>query len=576
MLLRLAHRLRLALAAALLAALSACVGFLLLRPRLEQAAQRGLVAEARRLGVSATLRGVRLSPALSLELDELVLETPAGVRARTHRVVVRPRLSALGLIGRAANVELSQAAVELPAGVRLDLAPSSWVVESGAAARRVALQRAGERLEIEIGRGAGARLVHVRAENARLSEVLRVLWHGCPAFDPGTVDGSARVEGGAGGPLRITVDGRARGAALASWAAAGGEGCARPEFGARTDAAAEASLLLEPAAGRLRAESFRVSAGGVEARGRFSGEGGLADPRIELDVSVPRLDFARLLATAGLDLPADDLGSAALALHVAGPLIDPAALSVTQRLDFTPPARPLPSIERLRGPFVHVVDTASGGRHAIRVSPDSPDFVALADVPPLLLRTLLIAEDANFYGHPGVDLAELPVAIATNLARGSFARGGSTLSQQLAKNLFLSRRKTISRKLEEASLALLLDEALGKSRVLEIYLNVIEWGPGLYGLRSAARHYFGVEPRALTPKQTAFLVSLIPGPVKYQRSFPGGVPTPFLEGLMTTLLTKLASVGALSEAECAAAIAEPLALAPTGEPGPWDRTRQGL
>ena len=79
--------------------------------------------------------------------------------------------------------------------------------------------------------------------------------------------------------------------------------------------------------------------------------------------------------------------------------------------------------------------------------------------------------------------------------------------------------------------------------MLEIYLNVIEWGPGLYGLRPAARHYFGKEPQELTPKQMAFLVSLIPGPLKYQRSFAGGIPTPFFDGLMTTLLAKLTSVG---------------------------------
>ena len=80
--------------------------------------------------------------------------------------------------------------------------------------------------------------------------------------------------------------------------------------------------------------------------------------------------------------------------------------------------------------------------------------------------------------------------------------------------------------------------------MLEIYLNVIEWGPGLYGLRPAARHYFGKEPRQLTPKQMAFLVSLIPGPLKYQRSIATGMPTPFFEGLMTTLLGKLVDVGA--------------------------------
>ena len=190
----------------------------------------------------------------------------------------------------------------------------------------------------------------------------------------------------------------------------------------------------------------------------------------------------------------------------------------------------------------------------------------LAEVPPLFLRALLIAEDANFYGHQGIDLAELPAALAINLAHGAFVRGASTITQQLAKNLFLSRTKTLGRKLEEASLALLLDSALGKRRVLEIYLNVIEWGPGVYGLRPAARHYFGKQPQQLTPKQMAFLVSLIPGPIKYQASIATGTPTPFFEGLMTALLGKLVDVGALGEAEYVAALAEPLGLLVATEP----------
>jgi membrane peptidoglycan carboxypeptidase len=166
------------------------------------------------------------------------------------------------------------------------------------------------------------------------------------------------------------------------------------------------------------------------------------------------------------------------------------------------------------------------------------------------------------------------VALATNLARGRFARGASTIPQQLAKNVFLSGRKTIGRKLEEAALALVLDAALGKDRELEIYLNVIEWGPGLYGLRPAARHYFGREPLALSPKQMVFLVSLVPGPLKYQRSFPGGVPTPFFEGLMAALLAKLAGSGALTAGEYAAALAAPLELAGDGPSAGGDPPRR--
>jgi membrane peptidoglycan carboxypeptidase len=210
---------------------------------------------------------------------------------------------------------------------------------------------------------------------------------------------------------------------------------------------------------------------------------------------------------------------------------------------------------------------------AIDVSPGSADFVALDAVPPLFVDALLLAEDAGFWGHHGIDLRELPGAFATNLARGTFARGASTITQQLAKNLFLSREKRIGRKLAEASLALLLDAALGKRRVLEIYLNVIEWGPGVYGLGPAARHYFGREPAELTPKQVAFLVSMIPGPVKYQRSIEGGVPTPFFEGLMASLLAKLRATGALDDAAYETALAAPLDLVvspPPAEPPAGD------
>jgi membrane peptidoglycan carboxypeptidase len=185
-------------------------------------------------------------------------------------------------------------------------------------------------------------------------------------------------------------------------------------------------------------------------------------------------------------------------------------------------------------------------------------------VPPLFVRTLLIAEDAAFYGHPGIDLTELPKAIAANIARGGAVRGASTITQQLAKNLFLSREKSLQRKLRELSYSFLLESTLGKNRILEIYLNIIEWGPGLYGLRPAARHYFAKEPQDLTPREIAFLVSMIPGPVKYQRSIQGGEVTRGFDTLVNNLLVKLRSVDALSEEEFQRALAETLVF--RGEP----------
>jgi hypothetical protein len=540
-------------------------GFLLLRPLAESAARARLEGEARRRGLSLTLGSLRLSPRLSLELGDLVLEGAGPVRLSTRSAVLSPRLSLRGLLGRAARLDAAATAVELPAGLRLELAPSSWVAEARPPALLLRRLQPGQQLQLELTRAKGTLALRARARGARLSGFLRLLRHGCPLGDPGTLDGEASLEKDAAGVVHLALRGRARDVAIASWTTDGGSSCRDAELGLPTDVSLETDVVVQAARGFARADSFHLTAGGAEARGRFSIERGAAGPRLDAELDLPRLDFARLLATAGLDLPAEQLGSAALSARAAGPLLEPAALVVTQRLDFTPPARPLPAIERLKGPFVHRVETASGQALAIDVSPASPDFIALEEVPPLFLRALLIGEDANFYGHPGIDLGETAVALATDLARGTAARGASTISQQLAKNLFLSRRKTIGRKLQEASLALLLDSALGKSRVLEIYLNVIEWGPGLYGLRPAARHYFGVEPQALTPKQMVFLVSLIPGPVKYQRSIAGGTPTPFFEGLMATLLAKLASVGALSEAEYAAAVAEPLALGGPGD-----------
>jgi membrane peptidoglycan carboxypeptidase len=300
---------------------------------------------------------------------------------------------------------------------------------------------------------------------------------------------------------------------------------------------------------------------------------------MDLSVEVERVDFARLLRASGLEAPkrlgskavagsADGLGSASLAASARGRISDPASFVVTQKLDFTPP-QPLPSgIVRLRGDFVQEVALSSGGVRAIDVSPSSPDFIPLAEVPPLFRRALLIAEDAGFYGHRGIDLREVPAALLTDWTRGGAARGASTITQQLAKNLFLSRDKHLGRKLQELSLTLLLESALSKDRILEIYLNVIEWGPGLFGLRPASRAYFGREPRELTPVQMAFLVSIIPGPVKYQSSFRHGTPGPGLRRLVDALLAKLRSVDALTEEEYRQALEEEIVVQGREAPTP--------
>ncbi len=138
-------------------------------------------------------------------------------------------------------------------------------------------------------------------------------------------------------------------------------------------------------------------------------------------------------------------------------------------------------------------------------------FVPLEEVSEHLLVAVLVGEDINFFSHPGVDLRAWPEAFKQWLA-GSRLRGASTLSQQLAKNLFLRPERSLLRKLQELRWAIQLERQLGKRRILELYVNVVEFGPGLYGAEAAAQAYFGCPAKALDAKQAAALAATIPSP----------------------------------------------------------------
>jgi len=540
-------------------ALTTVLGFLIARPRLEALAISRLQAAASQQGWIASVAGARLTPRLTLDLRGVVLRNQFNWRVEAGEVSVAPRWCWQGLIGRAASVRLAKASVYLPAGLQIDIRPATWAIDSSKDRFQVALAGGGTP-QIALGVTTGREIrIDARFVAAPLSDLVKVLRDGCSLAELGTIDGDGQLVRSRGGLVHVRLKGRARGVALASLSA-DGPPCPSNPFGAPANIEAETLASVDPAAGRVDISYLKVRTRGIEASAQVAVTGGTADPHITLDLDVPRMDLAEVLATAGLDLPARDLGVAAFLWHVNGRLLDPESLAVSQRFRFSPPTQPVPTILRLKGDFVHRVEVAPGATKRIVVSRESADFVPLADVPPLFLKALLLAEDTDFYGHHGVDLREMPLALATNFVRGASVRGASTIPQQLAKNLFLTRRKTVSRKVEEAALALLLDSTLGKSRMLEIYLNVIEWGPGIYGLAPAARHYFGREPSQLTPRQIAFLVVLIPGPVKYQRSFSTGTPTPSFEGMIVTLLGKLQAVGALSEEEYQAALDAPLDL----------------
>jgi monofunctional biosynthetic peptidoglycan transglycosylase len=134
-----------------------------------------------------------------------------------------------------------------------------------------------------------------------------------------------------------------------------------------------------------------------------------------------------------------------------------------------------------------------------------------------LKRAIITAEDQKFVEHDGFDWEGIQRALEKNQRRGRIVAGGSTITQQLAKNLFLSGERTLLRKGQEAVLASMLEATMSKRRIFEIYLNVVEWGENVFGAEAASRHYFGVGAAALGPEQAARLAAMLPRPRYYDR-----------------------------------------------------------
>ena len=181
--------------------------------------------------------------------------------------------------------------------------------------------------------------------------------------------------------------------------------------------------------------------------------------------------------------------------------------------------------ESLNAPFIHTVSTDSSDpgsaknvRREILLGPKNPDYVALTDTSRALQRSLVYSEDPNFHSHVGFSRL-LRDVLVKNLKQGRFAWGGSTITNQLVKNVFLRREKTLARKLQEYFLTWHLESTISKDRILELYVNAIEYGPNLYGLKPAARQYFDKSPDQLTTVESAFLSTLLPAPLVRYRQY---------------------------------------------------------
>jgi monofunctional biosynthetic peptidoglycan transglycosylase len=160
-----------------------------------------------------------------------------------------------------------------------------------------------------------------------------------------------------------------------------------------------------------------------------------------------------------------------------------------------------------------------------------------------LKHAVLVAEDGGFYSHGAVDWESTVEALRADWKKKSFAKGGSTITQQVARNLYLSPSKNVLRKVKEILIARKLEKELGKRRIFEIYLNIAEWGKGIYGAEAASRAYFGHGADDLSPEEAAALAAALPSPRRYNPT--GG--TRFMEGRISTIVARMRSSGYLPE-----------------------------
>jgi monofunctional glycosyltransferase len=147
-------------------------------------------------------------------------------------------------------------------------------------------------------------------------------------------------------------------------------------------------------------------------------------------------------------------------------------------------------------------------------------WVDYGKISPHLKRAVVAAEDDKFMQHHGFDLQGIQYALKKNKSRGKAVAGGSTITQQLAKNLFLSSSRSYLRKIQEAIITVMIEALWDKRRILEVYLNVVEWGNGLYGAEAAARRYYQSSAASLGPAQSARLAVMLPNPRRFEKNYP--------------------------------------------------------
>jgi membrane peptidoglycan carboxypeptidase len=222
-------------------------------------------------------------------------------------------------------------------------------------------------------------------------------------------------------------------------------------------------------------------------------------------------------------------------------------------------------------PFELRVYDPKGNSHIETFGPGTATWTPFERISPYVVDALLTCEDGAFFSHHGFSGFAIRNALLANLKAGKFLLGASTISMQLAKNVFLDRRKVLSRKLQEAVLTAWLEQSMTKPEILELYLNVVEFGPNLYGIGAAARHYFGRPASDLDPLEALFLVSILPSPVRSHGMWERGAPSEGYLSYLRRLMREEHARGRLDDDEYADAKDEPLAFHRPDDPAPPPR-----
>jgi len=329
--------------------------------------------------------------------------------------------------------------------------------------------------------------------------------------------------------------------------------------------------------GRLRLEGVRLHVGDAQLRLDAKGQMAPSDAKWRVQFAVDRTECDALVRSLPSEL-----------LPLGKTLRFEGAFQAAGTIEFTSASSRAPTLvysvddgcrvaavpdtiapARFRTAFRYSTYHPDGTRAETETGPGTEAWADLGDISPYMIAAVVTTEDGAFYKHAGFNHLAIRESFAANMKSGRFVRGASTISMQLAKNLFLTRDKTISRKVEEMILTDYLEQVFDKDELMELYLNVIELGPDVYGVKRAAEYYFGVSPAELSVSECFFLASLLPSPNRFQ-SFIGRnevVPDYWVHKIHE-LMKVAAKRGVLSQAELTDGLLQPLRLAPNSRSKP--------